>query len=102
VEAEPRVEGEEGYTTWSMFLTEHGQCSCDGCGGHLVEGTCLSCGCHHAIGHNRYHGRIALWTPSHPPGLCRAADRYRARERAEQDRQARKRWAAEQLDDPRG
>jgi hypothetical protein len=101
MEVEPRVAGEEGYTTWSMFLTERGECSCDGCGGHLVEGACLSCGCLHTIGHNQYHGRLAYWTPSLPPGRCRAADRHRSRERLEQERQARKRRAAETLEDPR-
>jgi hypothetical protein len=42
---EPRIRGDQGYGDWSIHLFEMGLCCCDGCGGHLVDEMCISCGC---------------------------------------------------------
>lgn len=46
---EEKRRGEIGYGEWCIALFEMGICSCDGCGGHLVDGECISCGCGHGI-----------------------------------------------------
>ena|SRR5215467_15936010 len=46
---EPKVDGEDSYVDWCIVVIEAGLCSCDGCGGHLVDGWCISCGCGHEI-----------------------------------------------------
>jgi hypothetical protein len=101
---EPRERGELGYGEWCIRLFEMGLCSCDGCGGHLVgEGTCSSCGCRHGIHQpSRFHRQqFPAWVPVTRSGRCSHADAVRADEKRERDRQARKRWAAEDLGDPR-
>jgi hypothetical protein len=100
---EPRERGELGYGEWSIHLFEMGICSCDGCGGHLVDGTCISCGCRHGIHEpSRFHGQqFAAWGPVMETGRCAHADAVRAEEKRERERQARKRWTAEELGDPR-
>jgi hypothetical protein len=99
---EPRERGEPGYGDWCIHLFEMGICSCDGCGGHVVDGTCLSCGCGHGIHEpSRFNRqRYAAWTRVAEPGRCSHADRVRAEEERERQRQARKRRAAEELGDP--
>ena len=101
---EPRIRGGQGYGDWCIHLFEMGICSCDGCGGHLVDGTCISCGCRHGIHEpSRFHRqRFAASGPVTEPGRYSHGDAVRAEERSEQDRQARKRWTAEELGDPRG
>jgi hypothetical protein len=100
---EPRERGEPGYGEWSIHLFEMGLCSCDGCGGHLVDETCISCDCHHGIHEpSGFHRRrFAAWGTVTGPGRCSHADAVRAEERRERERQARKRWKAEQLGGPR-
>ena len=99
---EPRVHGELGYREWCVLLVEAAICSCDGCGGHLVDGVCESCGCRHSIlepsGFNRQ--RYAAWSPVHKRGRCTHADTVRDQEERERERQARKRLTAEELGDP--
>jgi len=100
---EPRERGEQDYGEWSIQLTEIGICSCDGCGGHLADGTCISCGCLHGI-HEPSHihrQRFAAWIPIAESGRCSHADAVRAEEARGRERQARKRWVAEELGDPR-
>jgi hypothetical protein len=41
-----------------------------------------------------------MWGPVIEPGRCAHADVVRAEEKRERERQARKRWAAEELGDP--
>lgn len=100
---EPRVRGEPGYGDWCIHLFEIGLCSCDGCGGHLVDGTCSSCACGHGIHEpSRFHRqRYATWIPVVEAGRCSHADAVRAEEERERERQARKRRTAEELGDPR-
>ena len=99
---EPRFRGELGYGDWCIHLFEMGPCSCDGCGGHLMGGTCISCGCSHGIQESsRFHRqRYPAWTPVAETGRCSHADAVRAEEKRERDRQARLRWMAEELGDP--
>jgi hypothetical protein len=101
---DPRIHGELGYGEGSIHLFEMGLCSCDGCGGHLVDATCISCGCGHGIHEpSRFHRqRFARWRPVPEPGRCARADAVRAEEKRELERQARWRWMAEELGDPPG
>jgi hypothetical protein len=70
-------------------------------GGHLVDGTCISCGCSHGIPEpSRFHRQRSAWTPVAETGRCSHADAVRAEERRENERQARLRWTAEELGDP--
>jgi hypothetical protein len=91
-----------GYT----HPSELGLCSWDECGGHLVDGTCISCGYRHGIRElSRFHGqRLAaggvVWGPVREAGRCAHADAVRAGERRELERQAWWRWTAEELGDP--
>jgi hypothetical protein len=87
---EPRIRGEQGYGDWCTHLFEMGLCSCDGCGGHLFDGTCISCGCRHGIHEpSRLHRqRVAAWVPVTEPGQCAHADAVRTEERRERDHQA--------------
>jgi hypothetical protein len=98
-----RAPGELGYGDRRIHLFELGLRSCHGCGGHLVDATCISCGCRHGIHEpSRLHRqRFAAWRPVPEAGRCAHADAVRAEERRERERQARKRWAAEELGDPR-
>ena len=51
---------------------------------------------------SRFHRhRFAAWTPVAETGRCSHADAVRAEEEQERERQARKRWTAEELGDPR-
>ncbi len=86
---EPRERGELGYGDWCIRLFEMGLCFCDGCGGHLVDGTCISCGCHHSIQEplSSHRQRFAAWGPVTEPGRCSHADAVRAEERREQEAQ---------------
>lgn len=82
---EPRYIGELGHREWAIGLIEMGVCSCDECGGHLIDRRCLSCGCVHGIQEPTQHlrERYATW------GLgehCQVADAYRAAVAAEQAR----------------
>jgi hypothetical protein len=79
---EPRIHGELGYGEWSIHLTEMGHCSCDGCGGHLEDGTCISCGCRQGIHEpSRFHRqRFAAWGPMPEAGRCSHADAVRTEE----------------------
>ncbi len=61
---EPRECGELGYGDWCIHLFEMGLCFCDGCGGHMVHGTCISCGCRQrafALATARRRFRAELW-----------------------------------------
>jgi hypothetical protein len=100
---EPRERGELGYGDWCIRLFEMGICSCDGCGGHLVDGTCISCGCRHGIREpwRLHRQRFTAWVPVPEAGRCSHADAVRAAEHRERERQARKRSAAEEMGDPR-
>jgi hypothetical protein len=100
---ERRVRGEQGYGYWCIHLTEMGLFSCDGSGGHLADGACISCGCRHGIHEpSRFHRqRFAAWGGGHRTGRCSHADVVRAEEERERERQARWRWTAEELGDPR-
>jgi hypothetical protein len=100
---EPRERGEPGHGDWCIHLFEMGLCSCDGCGGHLVDGTCISCGCRHGLCEpSRLHlQRFAMCGPVTESGRCANADAVRAEEGRELERQVRWRWAAEELGDPR-
>ncbi len=98
---EPRLRGEVGYADWCLVLIEAGHCSCEGCGGHLVDGVCISCGCgHHVQEATRFTNRGAAWIPNYIKGQCAEADRHHAEQRREHERQARRRWHAEELGDP--
>jgi len=102
VAIEPRVSGEDGYLAWCILLVEAGMCSCDECGGHLVAGRCLSCGCGHELSEaDRFHGRTVAWFPIPERGRCAHADAVRVRAARERKRQARLRRTAEDLGDPR-
>jgi hypothetical protein len=63
----------------------------DGCGGHLVYGTCLSCGGRRGVHEPpRFHRqRFAMWGPVTEAGRCAHADVVRAEEEREGERQAR-------------
>jgi hypothetical protein len=91
---EPRIRGEPGYGDWSIHLFEMGVCSCGECGGHLVDGMCISCGCRHGIHEpSRFHRqRFARWRPVPEPGRCSHADALRTEEEREQDRRTRTLW----------
>lgn len=98
---EPKMCGELGYVDCCILLVEAGICSCDWCGGHLVDQVCLSCGCRHEItGPTRFHGRGLAWIPVAHRGRCAHADAVHAERERERELQARKRWAAEELGDP--
>jgi hypothetical protein len=103
---EPRVRGELGYGDWCIHLFEMGLCSCDGCGGHLVDGTCISCGCRRGIHEpSRLHSQRCAgqpWVPISEAGRCSHADAVCAEERRKQESQPQWRWTAEALGDPRG
>jgi hypothetical protein len=100
---EPKVRGELGYMDWCLILVDAGHCSCDGCGGHLVDGRCLSCGCGHKISEpSRFDRRRGVaWFPVYPAGRCAHADAVRAQDEQQHERQARRRRTAEELGDPR-
>jgi len=102
VTVEPRVRGEGGYVDWCIVLLEAGLCCCDGCGGHMVDGRCISCGCGHEISEpTRFHRhRGVVSYPVYEQGRCAHADAVRAQEAREYERQRRKRRAAEELGDP--
>jgi hypothetical protein len=86
---------------WCLRLVEAGHCSCDGCGGHLVDDTCLACGCRHEISEpSRFHGRGLAWIPVYDRGRCAHADAVRAHGQRDRERQARSRRTAETLGDP--
>src|SRR5215831_15642369 len=87
---------------WCLILVDAGHCSCDGCGGHLVAGRCLSCGCGHEISEpTRFHRqRGVVWYLVYEAGRCAHADAVRAEQERERERQARRRWTAEELGDP--
>ncbi len=98
----PRLRGEAGFGDWALHLIEMGLCSCYDCGGHLVDGACLSCGCRHFIQEaTRFHQRGPACIPVYEQGRCAEADRYRAEQQRQYERQARRRWQAEELGDPR-
>ena len=72
---ETAVFGEFGFADWCIRLIQAGHCACDGCGGHLVNDACLSCGCQHYVQEpNRFHGRHPVCIPVYEPGMCSAAD----------------------------
>jgi hypothetical protein len=99
---EERLRGEPGYAGWVLYLTENGICSCDGCGGHLEEGRCISCGCWHFVQDaSTFNRRGAGRVPVYESGRCVDADRGRAESQREHERQERRREAAEELGDPR-
>ncbi len=98
---EPRRRGELGYGDWALHLIELGMCSCEGCGGHLVDDVCRSCGCnHHVQEATRFTKRGPAWIPNYVEARCADADRDRAEQQREYERQARRRWQAEELGDP--
>jgi hypothetical protein len=68
-----------------------------------VDATCISCGCGHGIHKpSRFHRqRFAIWGQVPETGRCSHADRVRAEEQRECERQVRKRQPAEELGDPR-
>jgi hypothetical protein len=70
---EPRERGEQGYGDWCIHLFEPGLCSCDRCGGHVVDATCISCGCRHGTTSRRAS------TASGSPGGSRSPSRAGAR-----------------------
>ncbi len=93
--------GEPGYVDWCVWLIEAGLCSCDGCGGHLVDGVCVSCGCrHHVSEATRFQSRGAAWIPVYENGRCAHADQVRAEARLQYERQVRRRRLAESHGDP--
>jgi hypothetical protein len=95
------VRGELGYVDWCLQVVEAGHCSCAGCCGHLADGVCLACGCTHQIVEaTRFHPRLPVWIPTFEAGRCADADRRRAEERREHDRQRRTQGLAEDLGDP--
>jgi hypothetical protein len=64
---DPPARGEQGYRDWCIRLSEMGLCSCEGCGGHLVDEFCISCGCRHWIREpkSKMSEREACWTPNY-------------------------------------
>jgi hypothetical protein len=70
---EERSHGEDGYTDYGMALIDMGICSCDGCGGHLVDETCTSCGCMHHVTEPTNHQRQPAWIPAWQPDRPRCA-----------------------------
>lgn len=76
--------GEVGLWDWHISAIEAATCPCAGCGGHLVDARCLSCGCGHEVDVSRFHGRMPAWYPVVVTGRCRAADDFRREVAAEQ------------------
>jgi hypothetical protein len=72
---EERFHGQDGYTDYGLALIDMEICSCDGCGGHLVDGTCTSCGCMHHVTEptNHQRQRQPAWIPAWQPDGPRCA-----------------------------
>lgn len=102
----PPKRGDLGYGPYCISLIKAGLCSCDGCHGNLTDsalsksgwGHCRRCGCAQKVLVKAGHC-YAAWVPSF--GNCAEADRRMTEWRREQERQARRRVAAESLGDPR-
>jgi len=85
--------GQPGYREWGLAMIAAGHCSCDGCGGHLVDDYCEACGCgHHEQGPSRHDPQhYAAWIPAAERGRCAHADAVRDERERERERQAQRR-----------
>jgi len=102
----PPRRGELGYSHYCVSLIKAGRCTCEGCGGDLTDPAlsksgwchCRRCGCAQKV-LVKAGQCYAAWVPKF--GSCADADRRMEEWRREQERQARRRTAAESLGDPR-
>jgi hypothetical protein len=94
------IQGEPGYRDGPIHPIDVAICSCHGCGGHLVAGTCIPRGCRRGIPEaSRFHRRrFAGWGAGPDSGQCSHADAVHVGEEreVERGRQARSRWAAKE------